>query len=113
MGARHPSTVLSRDAHAISAQGDLMRALYARLQVGGTTPPTWLIDRYVQSYVVWRESSAEVAVTYQTWGRAAHSDRGAAFAAYSAALDREDGAARVHQEYAKRVGDSASVPSRQ
>jgi hypothetical protein len=90
-----------------------MRALPARLRLGGTTPPTWLIDRFLQSYVLWRERSAEVAVTYQSWARAAHSDRGAAFAAYRAALDREDGAARVHQEYAKRVGDSAPAPSRQ
>jgi hypothetical protein len=91
----------------------LMRALPARLRLGGTTPPTWLVDRFLQSYVLWRERCAEVAVTYESWAGAARSDRGAAFAAYRAALDREDGAARVHQQYATRVGDSVPAPSRQ
>jgi hypothetical protein len=90
-----------------------MRALPARLRLGGTTPPTWLVDRFLQSYVLWRERCAEVAVTYESWAGAARSDRGAAFAAYRAALDREDGAARVHQQYATRVGDSVPAPSRQ
>jgi hypothetical protein len=57
----------------------------------------------VESYVLSRERSAEVAVTYQRWARAAHTDRGVAFAAYRTALDPEHDAARVHQQYAKRV----------
>jgi hypothetical protein len=68
---------------------DRMRTFPARLRLGGTTPPTWLIDRFLESYVLWRERSAEVAITYQSWARAAHTDRGAAFAAYRTALDRE------------------------
>lgn len=86
-----------------------MRVLPERLRLWGPVPPPWLLDRFMQSYLLWRGRCAEVAIAYESWTRAAVSDRSSAFAAYVAALDREDRAARVHQDYAKRVG--SAVPA--
>jgi AraC family transcriptional regulator len=45
-----------------------MRALRTP-RFAGPTRPTWLIDRVVQSYRLWREKSAEGAVTYRDRSR--------------------------------------------
>ena len=49
-----------------------------------------LIDAAVDSYVDWREESAAVRRAYRRWAGAARRDRPGAFAAYMAALDREE-----------------------
>jgi hypothetical protein len=58
------------------------------------TPP---IDAVIGGYVTWREESAAVAATYETWARGHGDGRAIAFADYVAALDREERAACEYQ----------------
>lgn len=59
-----------------------------------------LIDRLLALYCDWREECTEVQAAYERFSRASTPDRGLAFAAYTAALDREDSAS---EEYAAQV----------
>jgi hypothetical protein len=67
----------------------------------------WLTEHFFDSYVRWREACVEVQMTYQRWDRAERQDRGLAFAAYCAALDREGQAASVHADSADAVREFA------
>ena len=49
-----------------------------------------LVDAAVDSYVDWREESAAVRHAYGGWAAAERRERPRAFAAYIAALDREE-----------------------
>jgi hypothetical protein len=72
-------------------------------------PPTsTLIDAMMERYVSWREECATVENAYRNWLRARREDRSAAFAAYSAALDREEYAAAA---YRRLVEDAQSQVS--
>jgi hypothetical protein len=57
-----------------------------------------LIDAAVDSYVDWREESAAVRRAYRRWAGAARRDRPGAFAAYVAALDREERAGTCYAQ---------------
>ena len=54
---------------------------------------TVLIDAVLDGYGAWREENAAAETAYRNWLRAGRGERGLAFAAYSAALDREELAA--------------------
>ena len=54
------------------------------------------IDDFIETYVCWREACDAVAAAYAQWLRAPQAERPVAFAAYQAALEREDLAARAH-----------------
>ena len=56
-----------------------------------------LIDAVMDGYVAWREESAAVHVAYGHWLRAEPKERALAFAAYYAALDREERAAATYE----------------
>jgi hypothetical protein len=58
--------------------------------------PERLVDEVIAHYVGWREASAAVDQAYGNWCNAAGPERGATFAAYSAALDGEESAARSY-----------------
>jgi hypothetical protein len=60
------------------------------MELPGSAVEVALIDAAVDSYVDWREASEAVRRAYGRWGRAARRDRPGAFAAYVAALDREE-----------------------
>ena len=62
-------------------------------------PDTPLIDAVIGGYMTWREESAAVAATYETWDRASGNGRAIAFADYLAALDREEHAASEYQRF--------------
>jgi hypothetical protein len=62
-----------------------------------------LVDDAVYAYVEWREESAVVWAAYRRWTGAAAEDAGGAHAAYRAALDREEAAARVYASLIERV----------
>jgi len=64
---------------------------------------SWTIDEFVESYACWREESAGVRSAYEHWRSVDAGDRVLAFAAYVAALDREERAARDYGECAERV----------
>jgi hypothetical protein len=55
-----------------------------------------LIDAVMDGYVAWREESAGVETAYGYWVQAGPERREMAFAAYSAALDREEHAAATY-----------------
>jgi hypothetical protein len=56
-----------------------------------------LTDDVIDGYVAWREQSAAVGATYADWLQAAVGDEAAAFAAYLAALDQEEHAAKQYE----------------
>jgi hypothetical protein len=58
---------------------------------------TQFVDAVVDVYVTWREESAAVSSMYDNWRYAPRDERSTAFDAYSAALDREERAARAYQ----------------
>ena len=57
-------------------------------------------DALIDAYVAWREACARVHIAYGRWDKCEPSERDLSFAAYLAALDREQYAAR---EYARRI----------
>jgi hypothetical protein len=63
----------------------------------------WLVDEFVASYVGWRAESASVREAYEHWTSKEADDPALAFAAYRAALDREEHAAQAYQECAERI----------
>jgi hypothetical protein len=62
-----------------------------------------LADEFVDGYLCWREESAAVENAYEQWRGSTRRDRSVAFAAYQAAVDREEHAARVFRNCAERV----------
>ena len=62
-----------------------------------------LADDFVERYLCWREECAAVAIAYGCWRGAPQRDRTLAFAAYRAALDREEHAARVFRDSAGQL----------
>ena len=65
-----------------------------------------LIDDAVDAYLEWREQSAAVHAAYRRWTTAAAGDARVAFAAYVAALDREEQASTF---YAGIVGRASQA----
>jgi hypothetical protein len=55
-----------------------------------------LVDRALDAYIDWREECAEVWSAYERWVRAPEIDDAGAFAAYRAALDREECASHAY-----------------
>jgi len=56
----------------------------------------------VIAYAEWRMSCTSVWEAYREWSKATRADANLAHAAYAAALDREDAAARVYSRLIKR-----------
>jgi hypothetical protein len=57
-----------------------------------------LIDEATDAYVDWREECTEVWNAYERWTHARKTDAAGAFAAYRAALDREESASRAYAD---------------
>jgi hypothetical protein len=69
--------------------------------------PFWQheLDALVERYVVWREESRTVRLAYERWCGAERPTRSLAYAAYRAALEREERAAwdyAAHIDLVKR-----------
>jgi hypothetical protein len=62
-----------------------------------------LLDEAIESYVEWREECATVEAAYRCWSSQRSTERTTSFAAYTAALDREECAARVYADAVGRV----------
>ena len=77
---------------------------------GHVTSPSYatavsaVTDDYLERYICWREACADVRAAYDDWRHAERTDRDGSFFAYSAALDREECAAREFRELAQRLG---------
>ncbi len=67
-------------------------------------PDRSLVDRLIELYCAWREECAGVRLAYERLDTSSPDDRGLAFAACIAALDREDAAARSYGAQIRRVG---------
>jgi hypothetical protein len=65
-----------------------------------------LADALIDLYVRWREECAAVHATYERWLGAQREDRPAAYAAYRAALDREERASDVYAELIRSAAPS-------
>ena len=61
-------------------------------------PLRQLRDQIIDLYLDWREETAAVADAYASWAGAPAADEGRRFAAYAAALDREEAAARGYAD---------------
>jgi hypothetical protein len=68
-----------------------------------TCPAFALMDAMLSRYVHWREHAATVADAYTEWCGAPADEKGSRFAAYVAALDREEASAAT---YATAVADA-------
>ena len=68
-----------------------------------------LVDQAVDAYVDWREEGASVWDAYERWACAPVADALFAFAAYQAAIDREERAADVYAGLLARVGAASSA----
>jgi hypothetical protein len=66
-----------------------------------------LADEFIDSYVCWREACEDVSAAYRRWTNRQPRQRSLGFAAYLAALEREELAASVHSERAERLGAMA------
>jgi hypothetical protein len=67
-----------------------------------------LTDGFLESYVCWREESAAARGAYELWRDAGRPDQALAFAAYRAALDREEEAARLLRESTELISAEVS-----
>jgi hypothetical protein len=78
------------------------------------TPPPHVphssLDDFIESYICWREACDAVASAYELWLRAPAHERCVAFAAYQAALEREDRAAHRHRDLQRRLTTEAPQP---
>jgi hypothetical protein len=63
-----------------------------------------MVDLALDAYKAWREECAAVRAAYLTWRRARAAEAAPAFDAYSAALDREELAAKLYADLARRAG---------
>lgn len=66
----------------------------------------WAVDELLERYVSWREECNTVENSYDGWVAADRDEGPLAYAAYLAALDREEHAARRyahHLEHVKRI----------
>jgi hypothetical protein len=62
-----------------------------------------LVDEFIESYVLWRESCEAVREAYRDWATSALHRRDLAFESYRAALNWEELAAQVHSSRAASV----------
>jgi hypothetical protein len=62
-----------------------------------------LIDEAFSHYLEWLAESEAVTAAYRMWSAAAQTDGALAFAAYGAALDREERAATVYRSVTDRL----------
>jgi hypothetical protein len=62
------------------------------------------VDLAFNAYRAWRQECAAVRAAYLTWRRARAAEAAPAFDAYAAALDREELAAKLYANLARRVG---------
>ena len=63
-----------------------------------TTSETGRVNAQEAAYLSWRRASDVVLESYRAWATAGRGERGLAYAAYQAALDREEDAARTYRE---------------
>ncbi len=76
------------------------------------TVPAELVDRLIELYCYWRTQCWNVRAAYAQFTAATADDRALAYAAYLAALDREESAADVYAQQVARVTSFAPSGTR-
>jgi hypothetical protein len=71
---------------------------------------TRLVDEVIEAYLAWRAESLFVCDAYRRWLRAPRADATLAFAAYAAALDREEHASAWYAGRLSRLGRRRGRP---
>jgi hypothetical protein len=66
-----------------------------------------LSDEFLEGYISWREECLAVQGAYEAWQDADPGGRAGAFAAYRAALDREEQASLIFRASASQVAVAA------
>lgn len=98
--ADRPITVTRLDrpeaANDRTGTGEPMKALGAQVRPD-------LVDRLIELYCDWRTSCMEVQAAYERFSDASPSERAAAFAAYQAAVDREQSACESYAEQIRLI----------
>jgi hypothetical protein len=71
-----------------------------------------LVDDAMDAYVEWREECLGLVLAYRRWSDASSADSELAFAAYHAAVDREERAAAAYRDAIGRLvrANPRSVP---
>ena len=81
----------------------ILRAVFgSELKMEGNArldPGAYLMEIYVD----WREESAALEDAYRRWSTAPEHDRALAFAAFKAALDREEQASIVYRDQLRQI----------
>jgi hypothetical protein len=67
------------------------------------------VDAFFDSYVRWRQACEDARKAYEHWRTSEPPGRRLAFAAYHAALDGEEYAARAHSQSMGRMNDKAAA----
>jgi hypothetical protein len=62
-----------------------------------------LVDELILMYCDWRTECAGVRTAYERFSNARAPERGLAFGAYEAALDREESAAHTYAHHVRRL----------
>jgi hypothetical protein len=62
-----------------------------------------LADRLMDTYVEWREECARLQGAYERWATATPCERPLAYAAFRAALDREERSSYVYADLVERL----------
>jgi hypothetical protein len=91
-------------AHERTAAGEPVNALSAEIHPD-------LVDRMIESYCDWRTDCAEVHAAYARFLDAPASDRAPAFAAYIAAVDREQCACEAYAAQVHLVASGCAAAS--
>jgi len=68
-------------------------------------------DAVIDLYVDWREECSTVRLAYERWREASKEDRAGAFAAYNAALDREERASDIYAALIRKITRPAARPA--
>lgn len=69
-----------------------------------------IVDAFFESYLGWLQACEDLRTAYDIWDSCAPPERILAFSRYSAALEREERAARVHSDLAERLSAGAGLP---
>ena len=67
-------------------------------------------DALIDLYVEWREECSAVRVAYERWRDASKGESADAFAAYNAALDREERAGNIYAALVRQASPTAPQP---
>ena len=71
-------------------------------------PQLRLTDAFLEGYICWREECLAVQDAYERWAQVGTPDRGMAFAAYRAAIDREEQAARMFHACTEQIAEATA-----